>query len=241
MIVYPSNAQPVFFSSATQFHPIGTKGHDYFGREYRYCLVGTGANLVVGNCIQAQAQITQAQDLTPSDGAIGDKIITATAGAAAAVANLYAGGIAVIDVTPGLGFSYPIAGHAAWTSGAVAGGVVLQLQAGWSEQVAITAGASKVSIYPHPYSGVIQSPVTTLTNVIVGVCQFVLVLSQFGWLGVHGHFGTLIQGTPAVSSALSCPASAAGAAAINSGTLPIIGTIMDTGQDGLVQGVLWLL
>ena len=49
------------------------------------------------------------------------------------------------------------------------------------------------------------------------------------------------MGTPAAGQSVSCPASAAGAAAINSGTLQIVGAMMDTGQDGLVQGVQWSL
>lgn len=235
---WPAGAQDIYSSSASQIHPLGARGEDIFGREFRYCLVGV-VDLVVGNCIQAAAQVSQAQDLTPSAAAIGDKTITATAGAAAAAANDYMGGIAVIDTTPGLGYSYPIKGHDAWTSGAVAGGVVLMLAEGWPVQIALTAANSRVSIYANPYARVIQSPVTTLTNVVVGVCEFILTASQYGWIGRRGHFGTLIQGTPGVGQAVSCPASAAGAAAINSGTLQIIGAMMDTGQDGKVEGVYW--
>ena len=190
--------------------------------------------------IQAAAQQANHQDLTPSVAAIGDKTITATAGATAASANDYAGGVAVIDTTPGIGYSYPIKGHDAWTNGAVAGGVVLQLGDGWAVVIALTA-VSRVSIYANPYARVIQSPVTTLTNVPVGVCQYIITAAQYGWLGVHGHFGTLIQGTPGVGLAVGPPGSAAGAVAINTSTNPIVGYMMDTGQDAKVEGVFWVL
>lgn len=243
MLKFPANTQPVFSSVAANAdggfpHPLGSRGEDVFGRAYRYCLAGA-VDLVVGNAIQAAAQQANHQDLTPSAAAIGDKTITATAGATAAAVNDYAGGVAVIDTTPGLGYSYPIKGHAAWTSGAVSGGVVLMLQDGWPIVVALTAANSRVSLYANPYSRVIQTPVTTLTNIVVGVCQYIITTGQAGWIGVYGHFGTLIQGTPGVGQSVSCPASAAGAVAINSGTLQIVGTMMDTGQDGKVEGVKW--
>lgn len=233
---WPVTAQPVFSTSSTQYHPIGTRGEDRFGRVFRYCLAG-GTTLVAGNCLQAPAQLADHQDMTPSAAAIDDKTISVTPGATAGAADLYAGGIAVIDTTPGLGYSYPVNTHLAITASTL---FVLQLAAGWTIQVALTA-TSRVSLYSNPYANVIQTPVTTLTNIVVGACVYPITNAQYGWVGVHGHFGTLIQGTPAVANSLSCPATAAGAAAINSGTLPIIGTIMDTGQDGKVEGVFWLL
>lgn len=239
---WPAGAQDLWASVAANAdggfpHPLGARCEDIFGRVYRYVSVGI-VDLVVGNCIQSSAQITTHQQLTPSAAAVGDKTITATSGATAAAANDYAGGIAVIDTTPGLGISYPIKGHAAWTSGAVAGGVVLQLADGWNIVVALTT-VSRVSIQANPFARVIQTPQTTLTGAVAGVCQSLISANQGGWIGTQGHFGTLIDGTPGVGFALSCPASVAGGAAINSGTLPIIGNIMVTGVSGKVQAVKW--
>lgn len=240
---FPVTAQPVFSSESTARHPLGTRAEDVFGRTFRYCLVGSGAALVAGDCIQAAAQQANHQDLTPSAAAIDDKTITATAGATAAAANDYAGGMAVIDTTPGLGYSYPIKGHAAWTSGAVSGGVVLQLAEGWTIQVALTAANSRVSLYKNPYAQVIQSPVSTLTNAVVGVAVYPIAASEYGWLGVKGQFGTqLDSGTAAaVGTQVGCPSTAAGAATGISGVIQSVGVVMDTLQDGKVQGVLWNL
>lgn len=241
MIKFPASAQPVFSavaaSSTGQYpHPIGSRGEDIFGRVYRYAVAGA-VDLVVGNVLQAPAQIANHLAMTPSVAAIGDKTIAVTPGATGGAAALYWGGIAVIDTTPGVGFSYPLKGHDTITSSVL---FTLLLADGWPVQVALTA-VSRVSLASNPYANVIQSPVTTLTGVPVGVCQFVIPTTQGGWVGVHGHFGTLIQGTPAVGQSVSAPASAAGAAAINSGTLAILGTMMQTGVDGKVNPVFWTL
>ena len=237
-LVWPATAQPVFSSSSTQYHPLGTLARDRYGREFRYALVSSAADLVAGNWIQAQAQKSEYQDMTPSDGAVDDRMISATPGAAAAAADLYADGIAVIDTTPGLGYSYPIKTHLA-NAGSVL--LVLQLGVGWTVQVAITNASSRVSLYSNPNRNVIQGPATTLTSIPVGVAPYPIAASQFGWLGVHGQFGTLIQGTPAVGQTVVAPGSAAGAVAIQSSTLPPVGMIMDTGQDGKCEGVFWTL
>lgn len=232
-LVRPANAQPVFSSSATQFHPLGCRGYDYFGRRFRYARAGA-VDLVVGNVLQGAAQLANHQDMTPSATAAESKTISVTPGATAGAADLYAGGIAVVDTTPGLGYSYPVKGHLAITASTA---FTLNLRDGWTIQVALTA-SSRISLYANPYQNVIQTP-TTVTNVVVGVCQSVLSATQYGWIGDNGQFGTLIQGTPAVGNALSPSGTTAGAAAINSGTLPIIGDIMDTGQDGKVEAVNW--
>lgn len=231
---FPVTGQKVFESSAGSRHPLGTRGEDRFGRQFRYALADNVA-LVVGNAIQSQAQITQHQDMTPAAAAIGDKSVTVTPGATAGAANLYAGGMAIISVTPGLGYAYPIKAHAAITS-AVA--FAFQLEDGWEIQVALAAATSKVTLVPQPYRNVIQTPANTLTGVCVGVAPFVIAASEYGWLGTGGVHGALIQGTPSVGEMVSAPGSAAGA--LNdyaSGDEQIVGVCMDTGENGKVSPV----
>ena len=227
----------MYSTSATQIHPLGARGEDAFGRTWRYCRVGA-SDLVVGNAIQSPAQAANHQDLTPSAAAIGATSITVTLGATATTANQYADGIAVIDTTPGLGYSYPIRTHEAAAS---EGSQALTLVPGWAIAVALTT-TSRVSLYPNPYRGVIQSPVTTLTGVCVGVCQYIIADTEYGWLGTGGIFGTLIQGTPDVGEMVSTPTSVAGA--VNdyaAGSECPVGHMMDTGQDGKVEAVRWFL
>lgn len=234
---WPLAGQPVFSTSTTQLHPLGSRGEDRFGRTFRYCRVGA-VDLVAGDAIQAAAQQADHQDRTPVAAAIEAGAITISLGATAITADDYAEGMAVIDTTPGLGYSYPIRTHLA--ADASASAHISQLVKGWTIQVALTT-VSRVSLYANPYSRVIQMPVTTLTNAIVGVAPYPLDDADFGWLGVHGLFGTLIDGTPAVGNQVGGPSTAAGSLAIISGTIQSCGVMMDTGQDGKVQGVLWTL
>ena len=235
-LVSPVNAQPVFSSSATQFHPIGTQGKDRWGRFYRYARAGA-VDLVVGNALQAPSQLADHQAMVVDAAAIGDKSLNLTPGATAGAADLYADGVAVIDTTPGLGYAYPIKTHLAITASTE---FTVQLSGGVTVQVALTS-SSRVSLYSNPYRGVIQAP-TTMTNVPVGVAQFIIVTTEYGWIGSGGLFGTLIQGTPGVGLGVGIPGSAAGSVAIHAvATIGLVGNMMDTGVDGLVQGVKWIL
>jgi hypothetical protein len=239
---WPASGQQVWESRAADDsgrfpHPLGARGEDVFGRTFRYAVAGAVA-LVVGNALQSAAQISDHQDMAPSAAAIGDKTITVTPAATAGAKNLYAGGMAIISVTPGLGYAYPIKSHEAITASTA---FTINLADGWPVQVALVAATSKVTLAPSPYKNVIQSPVTTLTGTCVGVCAFPLALAEGGWIGTGGVFGTLIQGTPGVGLCVGPPASAAGAVAVNSSTNPIVGTMMDTGEDGKVSPVKWTL
>lgn len=235
---FPVTAQPVFASSSVQYHPLGTRGEDRYGREFRYSKADLGAALVAGNWIQAAAQQANHQIQTPAAAAIDDKSITITTlGATAALADQYADGLAVIYTTPGLGYSYPIKTHLANAGSAV---LVVQLATGWTIQVALTTD-SRVSLYANPYRDVIQGPASTLTNVPVGVAVYPIAAAEFGWLGVHGMFGTLVEDTPAVGQLVAAPSDTAGAIVIASGTLPNIGMMMDTGDDDDCAAVFWTL
>ena len=239
--VSPASSQPLFSSKAYASpelvpHPLGAVCQDKFGRFYRFCEVG-GSDLVVGNAIQAPAQIADHQDMTPSVAALAARSISVTPGGTAGAADLYAQGIAVIDTTPGLGYSYPIKDHLAITASTL---FVVNLINGFSVQVALTA-TSRVSLYSNPYRNVIQAP-TTMTNGPVGVCQYILTTNEYGWLGSGGPFGTLIQGTPGVGLGVGIPGSTAGAVAIHAvATIACVGHMMDTGQDGKVEAVKWIL
>jgi len=242
MLKKPINAQPVFSSKAYASpelvpHPLGTEGEDWIGRRYRFVRAGA-TTLVVGNALQAPAQLADHQARTPVAAAIGDRLIDISIGATAITADDYAGGVAVIDTTPGLGYTYPIKQHLAASASDTS--FVVNLKEGWSIEVALTT-TSRVSLYPNPHRGVIQTPVTTLTNTCVGVAVYPIVNAEYGWIGVNGVFGTLINVTPGVGLAVGPPAAVAGAVAINSGTNPIVGYMMDTGVDTLVQGVRWVL
>ena len=224
--------QPLFSSRATPVHGIGTIARDGAGRVFRYCL--SGVTQTVGNVLQASAQITDHQGLTPVAAAIGDTTIVATLGGTAVAAeNLYADGFAQISVTPGLGYSYKIVGHLAVLGGGV---ITLKLDPSGPIQVAITAANSKVSLVQNPYKYVVQSP-TTATGAIVGVSIYPITNGEYGWIQTGGCAGVLVAGTPAVGIPVGYSATA-GACAVSTGAVVVIGRMMVTGQAGLVQPVM---
>jgi len=224
--------QQAFVSSATQKHPLGTRGYDKYGRKFRYVQAGAAA-LVVGNVLQAPAEVTTHQTCAVTATAAGATAMTITLGATnAVVANQYAEGWAVIDTTPGLGYAYPIISHPAAAASAAC---VLTLAQDAPIQVALTT-SSKVTLVSNPYKSVIQCPVTTLTGAPVGVAVYPIALTEYGWIQTGGPASVLTAGTPAVGSIVVVPATAAGSVVVSAlqttGTTPVMGVMMAVGKDG---------
>lgn len=224
----------VFSSSITPGFSPGTRAVTRDGRVFRYAQAGA-VTLVVGNVIQASAQIANHQQLTPIAVTAGATSLTVTLGATAVTAGQYSNGWAIIDTAPGLGYLYLISGHPAALA---SGTLTLTLASDSPIQVDLTA-SSRVSLQANAYTGVIQSPVI-LTGAVVGVAVYPVIATQYGWLQTHGPGGTLIDGTPGVGAAVVVPASVPGAVAVDGAALPtkVIGTMMVTGVTGKVQAVL---
>lgn len=228
-----TGTQPAFTSLADPLHAVGTLATTSDGRKYRYVKAGASA-LVVGNMIQAKAQNTDLDQLSPAAAALGATQITVTLGSAALTANQLAGGLAIIDTTPGLGYAYKIVSHPAADASAA---VVITIEE--PIQVALTTD-SRVSLSANAYSGVIQTPVTTLTGAVLGAAIYPIAASEYGWIQSGGPAGVLIAGTPGVGLAVVCPATAAGAVVVDgaAAATPVVGTMMVTGVDGKVLPVL---
>lgn len=188
-------------------YPLGAQLVLPDGRKFRYALAG-GTTLVVGNVIQGAAALATSEDLTPAAGAINDRIITFTHGAATTVINLFAEGYAVISVTPGGGDTYYIASHLALRN-ATAGDVV-NLAPGNALRRALTA-TSRLDLVRSPYGGVLQVPVTTITALPVGVAVSAITNAQFGWLQTRGPVGVLTDDVNVVGTRVVVPSAAAGA------------------------------
>lgn len=229
--------QALFTSSATPYHALGEKLVTADGRIFRYCQAGAGANLVAGNFVQSAAQIGNHQNLTPANAAIGDTTLSVTLGGTAATANQYAGGYAIVTITPGLGQCLAISGNPAQatTNG------VLVLQLSEPIRVALTAANSKVDLVPNAYKGLIQNPVTTLTGACVGVAPYVITASEYGWVQRSGMAAALVDGSsPAVGTVLSVPGSAAGAAVADpaNAAVMLVGVVAATGATGETNAVM---
>lgn len=229
-----SPAQALFSSSATARHMPGEQFVTGDGRRFRYVKNGASA-LVVGDAVQARAQDIDHDQLTVVTGTVGAFEITLTTGASGGAldANEYAGGFAVIDTTPGLGYAYPISGHAAIA--ALANGVI---KLAMPLQVALTT-SSRVTLMTNAYDGVIQHPVTTATNVCVGGAIYPIAASEFGWIQTFGPGAGLILGTPAVGQPLTSVGATAGGLTVHSAELNIVAEMMVTGVNGKVLPVFW--
>ena len=222
--------QDDFVSSATQAHALGTRVETDDGRVYRYCQAGA-SDLVAGNCLQSSAIITTHLANTPPAVALGATSFAYTPGATAGAANLYAEGYLQVDTTPGNGYTYAVAGHAAITAS-----TAFTLNLKEPIQVALTT-SSRVGLIANPYKNVIQMPVTTATGTLVGIAPSIISATQYGWIQTWGMASVLTTGTPALGAIVMTPGSVAGAAEIivAAGTLivaQIVGQMAQVGVNG---------
>jgi hypothetical protein len=226
--------QPLFSSSATQFHELGFEARSKGGARYAY--IKAGELLVTGNALQGPVEDTDHDDVACRATAIGATalLITAGSGNGALDENEYAGGYAVIDTTAGLGFRYSIKSHAAI---AASTNGELVLEDGESVQVALNT-SSKITLVKNPYSGVIQLPASTLTGVVIGGCVYPVASGEYGWAQIYGLGAALISGTPGNGQPLTVSGTG-GALAVHSAELPNVAVMAATGRTGKVCPVFW--
>lgn len=196
-------AQKLFSSSADQMHNLGETVFSNDGRAFRYAKAGA-TSLVPGKLQQSAAEVTGDQNLTAVAAAIGDLVIASTS-TVTVTANQYAGGLAMITVTPGLGYAYKISGHAAYTAAAPS----FSLVADNPVNIALTT-SSRIDLVSNPYSAVIVNPATA-SSTPVGVANFPITNAQFGWLQVAGVACVLADGTVTVGTAVDASNGTAGA------------------------------
>jgi len=194
--------QDGFTSSATQLAPLWSRATTKDGRVFRY--VQAVADTVAGSVYQSTAPIALHLARTAPIVAVGATSFVFTPGAAGGAANLYGEGYCQVDTTPGNGYTYGVAGHAAITS-SVAFTVYLQDPI----QVALTA-SSTVGLVHNPGKNVIVMP-TTATAAVAGVAPYIISTAQYGWLQTWGPCSVLINGTPGVGIGVVISATTAGA------------------------------
>ena len=230
------SGQPAFEDESTPRHKIGQLAVTGDGRHYRYVLAGATA-LVVGNALQTTVEDVDHDNITCRATAAGDTalLITAGSGGGALDANEYAEGYAVIDTTPGLGYTYKIHDHAAIAASANG---QINLYPEDAVQVALTSD-SRVTLVANPYKNVIQHPVTTASGVCVGGAIYPITAAQYGWIQTKGPGSALIAGTPAVGQPVTSVSSVAGSLAVHSAELNEVAWMMVTGRNTAVCPVFW--
>lgn len=193
---------------------LGVRGVTGDGREFRFCQAGA-SNLVVGNLLQAPAQIANHRRLTPTAASAGATSVTVTLGATLVSANQYNQGWLVVEDDSGGtgGFQYQIK-----NTPAAALSAALTVTLADPLVVAITASAH-VSLVLNPYSGVIQMP-STATSAPVGVALPVsqpasqsagITANYYGWVQERGVATVLSEGGSTVGTAVAASDTTAGA------------------------------
>lgn len=231
--------QQMFVSSATQVHPLGTRGYTPDGRAYRYVLAG-GVDLIAGRCVQSAAAIAGHQALTVattvSPQSVGSAAISVTCASAAAT-NFYSEGYAIIASSAGQGYLYTIDKSPAVSTGATGTFTLYAPEDGL--QVAITP-TSTVTLVANKYRGVVTMPATTATGLLVGVSTYIITTLQYGWVQTWGPCAVLTNDASAMGQLMNGIAASCGAAAgISSPAVTacyivgqILGHIFQTGVAG---------
>ena len=184
-------------------------------RRFVYVLNGAVA-MVRGSMMQAAAEDTADQDITPTATAVGATSLV-TSSNMTVTANQYAGGFIVVSVTPGVGQVLKIKSHAAYTAAAAT--FVLEDPV----QVALTT-TSRIDFVANPYNGVVITP-TTLTGCPVGVAVNAISAGNYGWLQTWGPSPVIADagGAITVDDALSTSNQTSGTVEVGVAGQPNIG------------------
>jgi len=178
--------------SSTPKHQVGSKGYTNDGRVFRY-IKADGA-LTLGHVSIAADLVGNHEDIGTNTHAIGDKSITATAGATAVTANMYTNGYVVVNDDTGQGTSYGIEGHT--TVSAAGGDITVYLK----DRIRITAIAgTTVTLVRNPYRDVITGPGDATLDIFTGVPILTISDGYYGWTQTGGICSVLSDATVPVA------------------------------------------
>lgn len=226
-------AQPFGTSSATAFHPLGTRRADKFGNIFRYAKAGA-VDLAAGAVVQSSVFVAGHSALavnTTSNVGIGATAIAITC-ASTAAAGFYNDGFAAIASGAGQGYKYYIASHPAVSTGATG---VFTFYNEDALLVALTT-TSTVTLFANKYANVLVVPVTTATGIVLGVAPYVITAAQYGWIQTWGLCVALTEGTPALGQWMNGIAATSGRVAAMSSPAVTGNSII--GQPTAVMGQL---
>ena len=224
-----ANPGSVTLDTATQQADLGSSLEVSDGRRFRYGKAG-GTALVVGKLQQAAAELTDHQNMATTATAIDATTVNVTPGATGGAANLYAEGLMIVAITPGLGYAYAVSGHAAITAS-----TAFNVNLSDPIRVALTTD-SRVDLVMNPYKNVVVNP-TTATSSPVGSAVTAITASQFGWLQVGGQCALLADGTVTVGTGVVASNATAGAVEALTGVQAPVGTAITgiaTGDYGAI-------
>lgn len=207
------------------------------GKAYRYSLVGA-SNLVMGNALQSSVIDTSYTNMavaTAITTANSTNQIAITNGTATITNDQFTGGSLSIYTagTVAIGDEYTITG----VTGVLTTGGALTVTVDRPFRAAITTSA-KVNMRRSPWSGVIQSPASTLTGTPAGVAMFAATAAQYCWVQTHGVAGVLSDGSSIlVGSEVAVPSATAGAVILSAAGLASVGFSMQAAASAHAIGV----
>jgi hypothetical protein len=216
--------QDILLDSSVQNATLGVYAETNDGRGFRYCKIGA-VSTVPGKLYCSAAQDTT--NLNPSGGlavaaaAIGTTAVTLT-GSLTLAANLIAGGLMSVTVTPGHGYTYRVKGNSA-VSAAANCAVTLE-----DPLIVALTTSSKVLFMQNKYANVIVSP-ASVSGAPVGVAIGIITNANFGWLQVRGPVGLLNDTGTGVGKAVMPSATVAGAVITGTGVFAPVGFAINAG------------
>lgn len=214
--------------SGTQEHMLGTQFVD--GEDiYRYAKVGA-STITRGKLQTAPAPKANHHNVAVAAAvALGDKTITVTLGATAAVADEYAEGyICITDAALG-GYYYKIKTHPA-----AALSTALTLTLYENVQVVALTTSAKATLVHNTYNGIIEG--TSQTVRLAGVAQVTATTGQYLWVKTKGVSPLLADQAITVGALMSPSTSVAGSVIEVSATFATAEKTMLVG-DAFVAGV----
>lgn len=173
--------QGIWEDSATSKHKLGTRMQLADGRVFYYALNGAAAGVAgtLHECLPAVANHTNVNFAAAA--AIGATSVGLVDGGTAATANQYAEGFLGVQDGTGEGHYYKVKASSATASASD----TLTLTLYDPIRVAVVAsGTSEGSAIYNPYYKTVKA--ATVTNMVVGLCNFVATASYYFWLQTWG-------------------------------------------------------
>lgn len=202
------------------------------GKGFRFGLVGASA-LVIGNALQgaAPADTTYVNMAIGTAAAVGDMFLQVTNGTSTITSAQFEGGTINVYTagTVAVGEEYTILA----VTGTLTTGGALNVWIDRPVRTAFTTSA-KVSMRRSAFSGIIQSPITTLTGPAAGVALAASTAATYAFVQTHGQGAVLADNsTILVGSPVAVPSgNAAGAVILGATNLNNIGQAMQVSASG---------
>jgi hypothetical protein len=170
-----------FDQSSVKEHALGQRAVTQDGRIFRYGLAGSGGVAAGYLGVMPDLDGTEITAAVTAAAAAGATSITFTHPATTAAANKYADGYCGVSYGTGIGQTFTIASHAAFTSGGTNSVVYLN-----DPIVVALDTTSRIDLVANPYSGVISVTTDAAISVPCGVPLKAITAAYYGWFQTRG-------------------------------------------------------